>query len=384
MAELRLPNGGSVRLAQGQRLQLGREHGVGQERAFISRPQLEVWVEAESSVLHGTVLGFNPSATIGIDGTVRLRSSKGEHLQLRPGESVGLVDARQRVLFTLATAAQPETGIELPLPKRLKGDAGSSVAIAEHAPAGAASVELAPACAPSISFASKPLLARFYAPPGRPERTDLGALARLVQRPAEAVMSGKAYHLEEESVLIAYDVYAKARVHLLLLPLRHELRAVEAACDLRPSHLPQLRELAECARWLERSMRASGSLPALRVHVGFHRVPSMKHLHLHFVTADFDSAALKHKRHWNSFNTPFFLPIDDCVRSLEQGAAGDVPRGPQLAQVEELLKAHMTCSTCQGVQLPNMRAVKEHVRSDAHMRACRYELPCEDQAAGTR
>lgn len=41
--------------------------------------------------------------------------------------------------------------------------------------------------------------------------------------------------------------------------------------------------------------------------IGFHAEPSMQQLHLHVISTDFDSTFLKTKKHWNSFNTIFFI-----------------------------------------------------------------------------
>lgn len=98
-------------------------------------------------------------------------------------------------------------------------------------------------------------------------------------------------------------------------------------------------------------------------------------MHVHFLTADFASSCLKRKRHWNSFNGPFFLGLDACIGALEEGGAtADVPRS-QHAALEQLLKVGMTCASCarfnggQPVALANMRAVEEHVASARHLQA---------------
>lgn len=44
---------------------------------------------------------------------------------------------------------------------------------------------------------------------------------------------------------------------------------------------------------------------------GVHAVPSMNHLHVHVIAVDRYSDRLKHRKHYNSFATPFFVPIDD-------------------------------------------------------------------------
>lgn len=41
--------------------------------------------------------------------------------------------------------------------------------------------------------------------------------------------------------------------------------------------------------------------------IGYHAEPSMQQLHLHVISTDFNSPSLKTKKHWNSFNTAFFV-----------------------------------------------------------------------------
>lgn len=47
------------------------------------------------------------------------------------------------------------------------------------------------------------------------------------------------------------------------------------------------------------------------VLVGVHAHPSMNDLHVHVVSREMRSECLKHRRHYNSFATPFFVPLDD-------------------------------------------------------------------------
>ena len=49
----------------------------------------------------------------------------------------------------------------------------------------------------------------------------------------------------------------------------------------------------------------------------------MNHLHVHIISRDMHSARLKHRKHYNSFNTDFFIPLhvyplakDDQKRSV--------------------------------------------------------------------
>ncbi|KOS18544.1 Aprataxin-like protein [Escovopsis weberi] len=50
---------------------------------------------------------------------------------------------------------------------------------------------------------------------------------------------------------------------------------------------------------------------AAEVRAGVHAVPSMGNLHIHVLSRDMHSPAMKHRKHYNSFNTPFFVDLDD-------------------------------------------------------------------------
>lgn len=43
---------------------------------------------------------------------------------------------------------------------------------------------------------------------------------------------------------------------------------------------------------------------------------STSHVHLHVISQDFDSPCLKNKKHWNSFNTEYFLESEGKQYSL--------------------------------------------------------------------
>ena len=47
------------------------------------------------------------------------------------------------------------------------------------------------------------------------------------------------------------------------------------------------------------------------VMAGVHAGPSMNHLHVHVVSKDFVSDRMRHRKHYNSFHTPFFIDLDD-------------------------------------------------------------------------
>jgi aprataxin len=47
------------------------------------------------------------------------------------------------------------------------------------------------------------------------------------------------------------------------------------------------------------------------LRVGIHAHPSMNHLHIHIISPDMSRETMRHRKHYNSFNTPFFIPLAD-------------------------------------------------------------------------
>ena len=144
-----------------------------------------------------------------------------------------------------------------------------------------------------------------------------------------------------DSVVLIHDLYPKATVHLLLLPRdpsKYLLHPHEAFTDI--DFLIMVREEAAKAVRLATSelrrrlspysgtekMRISamnsdnppspsvappGRDFSTSLKVGIHAHPSMTHLHIHIISEDMHSPCLRHKKHYNSFNTSFFIPLAD-------------------------------------------------------------------------
>lgn len=71
---------------------------------------------------------------------------------------------------------------------------------------------------------------------------------------------------------------------------------------------------------------------------GIHARPSMNHLHVHVISVDRYSDRLKHRKHYNSFSTPFFVPLEDFPLAKD-----DVRRYPER---EGYLKKDYVCWAC--------------------------------------
>lgn len=63
------------------------------------------------------------------------------------------------------------------------------------------------------------------------------------------------------------------------------------------------------------------------IKAGAHTHPSMNHMHIHIMSREMHSPCMKHKKHYLSFNSSFFVPMEDFP--LEKGSVrfhpGDWP-----------------------------------------------------------
>lgn len=71
---------------------------------------------------------------------------------------------------------------------------------------------------------------------------------------------------------------------------------------------------------------------------------------------DFCSAALKHKKHWNSFTTPFFIDVSDVCHQLQEVGTLQI----SVAHAESMLKQDLQCHVCHK-SLKNMPVLKSHI-----------------------
>ena len=139
--------------------------------------------------------------------------------------------------------------------------------------------------------------------------------------------------------VLIHDLYPKGSVHLLLLPRDLRISHIHPVDAFRDAaFLADAKQEAEKAAWIAASelqrMYCSGSaterkrleameaddppseLPPGRdwrkdIKIGIHKGPSMNNLHIHVISQDMHGACLRHRKHYNSFNTPFFIPLDD-------------------------------------------------------------------------
>lgn len=197
----------------------------------------------------------------------------------------------------------------------------------------------------------KPKLSPVKKPPSahkdpNSDTTDLrnprNGLLPYIQAPEKAIQGGVVS--DNDKFVLIKDAFPKATVHLLLLPRdlkhanMHPYDALQDAKFLAATKLEvekaknivasELRRLHGSHSAMERPRLEAlesddfdeGELPTGRdwlqdVVAGIHTHPSMNHMHIHILSRDMYSERLKHRKHYNSFNTEFFVPLDDFPMS---------------------------------------------------------------------
>ena len=182
---------------------------------------------------------------------------------------------------------------------------------------------------------------------------------------------------------VVADKHPKSRVHLLVMPragsggpptLRRLARIIDAGqlprgCEERRRLAAELVELetAALAAWQAHGANAEGVPPGTKPRLGFHALPSLLPLHLHVVSPDFNSPALKTRKHAVSFSHPsYFLPLDAVLASVREDApAGTDVLAPGAAErAASALKEPLTCPHC-GAQSSTVPALKAHLAESA-------------------
>ncbi len=154
---------------------------------------------------------------------------------------------------------------------------------------------------------------------------------------------------QDEHTIVIRDKYPKARVHLLIL-----CRAdIPGPSSLTADHLPVLEAMAAMADRQRQRLSAGGPVTFLS---GFHAVPSLRQLHLHLLTSDLESECLKHKKHFNSFTTPFLVDVRVVIWALRLNRFRI-----DADAYENYLSLPLTCFRCRR-ECSNIPSLKEHLK----------------------
>ncbi|NXK41169.1 APTX protein, partial [Piprites chloris] len=154
---------------------------------------------------------------------------------------------------------------------------------------------------------------------------------------------------KDEKTVVIKDKYPKARYHWLILPWE----PISSLKSVTRDHLELLEHMHAVGK---KMIEQCPARERLEFRLGYHAIPSMSQLHLHVISQDFDSVALKTKKHWNSFTTDYFLNSQDVMEMVRN-------KGKVMVKdhVSELLKLPLRCHRCKQ-QLSTIPQLKEHLR----------------------
>lgn len=122
-----------------------------------------------------------------------------------------------------------------------------------------------------------------------------------------------------------------------------------------------------------------------KIHIGFHAVPSMDHLHMHIISSDLCSPSLKNKKHYNSFHPDlgFFIHLNDVLSWLDGDDAyyETMSKLPE-SQYEPILKSDLACWRCQATQ-KNIPTLKQHLQVEWEKEKARALSPTKRKRAAS-
>ena len=158
----------------------------------------------------------------------------------------------------------------------------------------------------------------------------------------------------DDDIVVIKDAYPKAKHHFLVLGRKRQFSECR---DLKPGN--ESEHLVEAMisagnRVMAAAQAACGKRIAHRS--GFHSLPSMNGLHLHVISQDFVSDALKTKRHYNSFTTSFFIDAKKALTTLKEGSCIEVDAD----KCNALLKQSLRCHVCRE-PMKNIPCLKRHL-----------------------
>ncbi|KAF9881961.1 histidine triad nucleotide-binding protein [Colletotrichum karsti] len=198
--------------------------------------------------------------------------------------------------------------------------------------------------APKNAFTELMTRKRKPEPPAAPPKSSRGkffksrdGLGIYIDDPASFPASRVIYH--NDDFVAINDLYPKASVHTLLLPrssahnLLHPFEAFDDPEFLASVQKEVLKLKNLVAKELQRKFAKGSKAEAARedilngvvesagdelpqgrdwladVVAGVHAHPSMNHLHVHVLSRDMYSGCMKHRKHYNSFNTAFLIDL---------------------------------------------------------------------------
>ncbi|CAL9731156.1 aprataxin-like protein [Monosporozyma unispora] len=182
----------------------------------------------------------------------------------------------------------------------------------------------------------------------------------------------------DDIVTIIHDGFGKSTYHLLILPRDSKLTKKHPTTGVT-AHIKNLLQtyVDWCTNYIydhftgryeilpsndNLSMSSKEDFIEQFILVGVHSVPSMNNLHIHVLTRDFHSLKLKNKKHYNSFNTKFFVQWDQLPLHFK----------PDKHEMENVIikKSDLICCYCNKNFSNKFSQLKKHLGEefDSHFK----------------
>lgn len=197
-----------------------------------------------------------------------------------------------------------------------------------------------------------------------------GALQQYINHPEkyETVSGTESRVIYHDSVaVIITDGFPKATEHLLILPRNASLTKTHPTTALTDHIKHKLEPYIEIAiKYIIKDFKSKFEILDDKltenfqrdfIQIGIHHVPSMNNLHIHVITKDFHSIRLKHKKHYNSFNTDFFVKWDDLPLK-------EKPSDPKLIEKQYLRDHDLICCYCGQNFTNKFSKLKQHLNEE--------------------
>ncbi|KAF8821667.1 hypothetical protein IE077_001750 [Cardiosporidium cionae] len=201
------------------------------------------------------------------------------------------------------------------------------------------------------------------------------------------------YHQWEEFITL-YDGFPKATYHLLVfMVMKDQGQTIKGPKYLTEAHSTLLRKLQFYVRCIAKNLQIHDGKDVV-FRCGIHAIPSLEPLHFHLISQDFQARGLKSVKHWNSFNTPFFVPLyriiqlvehDNTLISLDQAFNGTKMASKKKSETMlcsnmdftentflPFLKNSLKCNKCDKDFRNIIHKLKEHLE------LCLSKTACED------
>nr|XP_036865686.1 aprataxin isoform X1 [Manis javanica] len=296
-----------------------------------SRQQVQLKAECNKGYVKVKQVGVNPTS---IDSVI---IGKNQEVKLQPGQVLHMVNEHYPYIVEFEEEAK-NSGLEAQKKRRRSGSCNSveREAVQETGPCAG----LEPGSYPS----------ECAVPPkkGKDASTKKESLGHWSQGLRISMQDPKMQVYKDEQVVVIKDKYPKARHHWLVLPWA----SISSLKAVTRKHLELLKHMHTVGEKMIADFAGSSKL---RFRLGYHAIPSMSHVHLHVISQDFDSPCLKNKKHWNSFNTEYFLESQAVIEMVQEAGRVTVQDG-----MPEFLKLPLRCHECHQL-LPSIPQLKEHL-----------------------